>query len=74
MYKQIKVLIDNYAKDDMPDQRAVATFKELESNESISTLKNELIGIKNGAGDPSVLKGMLGLKSCLLYTSPSPRD
>ena len=46
---------------------------------SINANRGEIVAIlgPNGAGKSTAMKAMLGLlnlKSCLLYTSPSPRD
>ena len=46
---------------------------------SVNVERGEIVSIlgPNGAGKSTAMKAMLGLlnlKSCLLYTSPSPRD
>ena len=50
--------------------------KEVLKNISLSFLPGAKIGVLglNGAGKSTLLKIMAGIETCLLYTSPSPRD
>ena len=45
---------------------------------SIEHLERELVNIRAGRANPVMLKGVMieyyGVPTCLLYTSPSPRD
>ncbi len=67
MYKQIKNLKDNYMLDGMPDKRALENFIECEMSENIRTLENELLGIKNGGGNPQMLDAIIGKSRFLMH-------
>jgi len=43
---------------------------------SFNVAEGEILGLlgPNGAGKTTTVKMLTGLMSCLLYTSPSPRD
>ena len=62
MYTQISYWKEFYARDDYPDQRAVADFVTVEMKEVLSAFRGEIIGISQGNFVEENLIGILGRK------------
>ena len=60
MYKWITFFLQNYAREGLDDQRSVNDFATCENAESLSGLRNELMGIASGQPDPKILDNTIG--------------
>ena len=66
----IDYLIKNYAKSSSSDdQKAARVFLDFESREKLQRLRNELVHVKNGQVNPSVLDQVIGLSRKSRYQS-----
>jgi len=69
MYAKIRYWVQQYGGGERSDQRAVEDFMECEAQESISSLRNDLIRLAQDTPDNSALDQIVGVKRKVLYNS-----
>lgn len=62
MYRWIKYWIDNYGSVGVGDQRAVNDFMDCETKQLVDGLRNELVGLVQGAPADTILDQIIGQK------------
>jgi len=62
VFRWTKYWIDNYGSSGIPDQRAVQDFMDCETRELVDGLRNELVGLVQGAVTEEVLDQIVGQK------------
>ena len=67
--KHLIFFVQNYGSSGAPDQRAVQTFMDCETAESIKMLQNELRAVTLGKADPKSLDLVVGVKRRQLHRS-----
>ena len=64
--------INNLSVEYVGDKSSTEALKNI----SIDVDENQIVGIvgESGSGKSTLIKSVMRILSCLLYTSPSPRD
>lgn len=68
-YKKVVQWAKEYGSSGLPDQRALQDFIDCETDEAISGLKSELIGISQGNYRDEIFDKVVGVNRRLRHTS-----